>query len=365
MKLRLLWKLVLINFLVVLVVVAVVDAALRVLAADYFLTLVKEYNIAPEEAHEMFLEAVERYLLGAGAVACAVAVALVFWMTRRTLRPLTAVMRSARQIAAGDYSARVDETNCGEIGELATTFNRMVESFVHAERLRKDMVANVAHELRTPLTNIRGYLEALIDTVMEPSPEVLTSLHDETLRLVKLVEDLLQLARADAARTNLHLEAVHLKTAVLQTLELFQLKFAAKEIALSTDLDPADVTVRADADKLTQILTNLYENAWRYTRHGGRTSVAAVRLPNAVKVTVANTPEGDVQAAAAPVFERFHRDEKSRSRDYGGAGIGLAIVKELVESHGGAVGAEVVGDEKRVWFTWPAGELQSPARTSF
>lgn len=354
MKIRLLWKLVLINCLVVLIVVAVVDAALRGLAAGYFLTLVKEFNIAPNKAHEMFLEAVERYLFGAGAVACIVAVVLSFWLTRRTLRPLTAVMRSARQIATGDYSARVDESNCGEISELAHTFNRMVESFLRAERLRKDMVADVAHELRTPLTNIRGYLEALIDSVMEPSPEVLASLHDETLRLVKLVEDLLQLARADAARSDLRMEAVHLPTIIQQTLDLFQLKFANKNIAVSTDLDDARLTVRADANKLAQILTNLYENAWRYTHTGGRTAVATKGMPNAVKVVISNTPDGAMRADELSIFERFYRDEKSRSRDYGGAGIGLAIVKELVESHGGAVGCETFNDEIRVWFTLPA-----------
>jgi signal transduction histidine kinase len=263
-------------------------------------------------------------------------------------------MRSARQIAAGDYSARVDESNCGEISELAHTFNRMVDSFLRAERLRKDMVADVAHELRTPLTNIRGYLEALIDSVMEPSAEVLSSLHDETLRLVKLVEDLLQLARADAARSDLRLESVNLQSIIQQTLELFQLKFANKNIGVSTDLADANLAVHADPSKLAQILTNLYENAWRYTHPGGRTSVAAKRLPNAVKIVISNTPDGTLRADELSIFERFYRDEKSRSRDYGGAGLGLAIVKELVESHGGAVGWETFNDGICVWFTLPA-----------
>jgi signal transduction histidine kinase len=171
--------------------------------------------------------------------------------------------------------------------------------------------------------------------------------------LVKLVEDLLQLARADAARTDLRLEAVNLKTIIQQTLELFQLKFATKNIEVSTDLGDADLVVRADSSKLAQVLTNLYENAWRYTRTDGRTTVSSKAMPNAVKVVIGNTPDGVMRADELSIFERFRRDEKSRSRDYGGAGLGLAIVKELVESHGGAVGCDTFNDEIRVWFTLP------------
>ncbi len=352
MRLKLVWKLVIINLVTILIVVLVIDAALRGLAAAYFMTLVEQYNIAPDKAHRMFLAAVERYLFAGFAVASLISIALSFWLTRRALKPLLLIMEAARQIAAGNCAIQVDESVCGEMSELATTFNRMVESLIHIERLRKDMVINVAHELRTPLTNIRGYLEALMDYVIQPDQDVLASLHEETLRLVSLVEELLRQARTDAAGAFLRIETVRLDHMIEQNLQLFNLKFSSKQIHVEKNLAEAELEVRADSDKLAQVLINLFENAWRYTPPEGRVKVAAENLANSIRVTVSNTVENNLPRHSE-IFDRFYRTAEAPSQVHGGAGLGLAIVKQLVESHGGSVGCKTNDGDIGIWFSWP------------
>lgn len=354
MRLPLLWKLVIINAIGAAIVALVMDVAVRIQAAEYFMTLMDDYNISPEKAHEMFLSAVERYLFGAVGIGCGLSIGFSFWLTRRSLKPLSYVVQGARQIAIGNYAVHVQESDCSEVGDLARTFNRMVDSLVRLEQLRKDMVTNVAHEIRTPLTNIRGYLEALMDSVIEPSGEVYESLHEETLRLVNLSENLLQLARTDAARESLRIVVVRIDELIIQTIQLFQLKFATKQIQVEQDLARSRVEVRADADKLSQVLTNLLENAWRYTPAGGRVAVEGVKLESFLRVSITNTTDEFAQFDERQVFERFYREESSRSGEHGGVGLGLSIVKSLVENHGGAVGCNASDDALTFWFTWPA-----------
>lgn len=358
MRLPLVWKLVVINIVSTLLMVTVIDVALRVFAADYFMTLAREHHIAPDKANAMFLAAVERYLLTASAVACLSATALSYWLTRRSLEPLMDVMAGARAIAAGDFKVRVRESDCSEVGDLARTFNRMIDSLATSESQRKEMVANVAHELRTPLTNIRGYLEALMESVVEPNQEVFASLHDEALRLVSLTENLLDLARVDSAQQRLQLEPVRLAELIQQKLKLYDIKFSNKQIRLERSLQAAETEVMADHDKLVQVLLNLFENAWRYTPPGGYVRVESLLDSGFVRVQTANTWAGPTRRDNSRIFERFYREEGSRSRDFGGAGLGLSIVKMIVETHGGSVGSDAGGGELRVWFRWPL--LQSP-----
>jgi two-component system sensor histidine kinase BaeS len=360
LKLPLVWKMVLINLLSVGLVTLIVALAIHYLAVDYFMTLVKQYKIAPEEAHAMFLDSIHRYLLMGSLVGGGCATALSFWLTRRTLNPLDRIRLNAGKISRGDYSARVEIEGCGEVAELATAFNHMAKNLRHTEQLRKDLVVNVAHELRTPLTNIRGYIEALLDGVIPPSAELYESLQEETFRLVKLVDDLLQLTRADAAKNTLRLEPACLTSLVGHALDLFRLKFSTKGIQLDEQLPPSPLESLVDADKLNQVMINLLENAWRYTPHQGRVSLSIERYPQSNKVTIRNSVEQQTLEHAVAfdqklLFERFYRFEQSRSREYGGAGIGLAIVKELVEAHGGSVGGSINEVEANFWFLLPSG----------
>lgn len=349
-----LWKLLGVNVLVIGVVILIVWFAIDYLAANYFMTLMKDYNISPTSIHQMFLDVTHRSLIWATLATLALAVVLSFLLTKKVLTPLSQMTGITRKIAAGDYTSQVQISSKDEVGQLATAFNQMASSLQRVEQLRKTMVIDVAHELRTPLTNMRGYIEALRDGVMPSSKETFESLHEETIRLAKLVEDLLQLARADASRGALRARRTSLHELLSQVLGLFQPEFAAKGIAVETHLSDPEEQITADPEKLSQVLRNLFQNACQYTPHGGNVRVFAERLPNKIKIVFANTGEGIADEDLPFIFERFYRGEKSRSREHGGAGIGLAIVKELVEAHGGEVGAESTPGETRVWFTLPA-----------
>ena len=351
---RLLWKLLAINVPVVAGVILVLWLAIDYLAADYFAVLMEEYHVSPNDAHGIFLSAIHRYLLGASLCAVALAGALSFLLTRKVLRPLSQMMEVTRRLSQGDYTARVRIRSKDEVGQLGAAFNRMADNLERIERLRKTMVADAAHELRTPLTNIRGYLEALHEGVVPPSKETLAMLHSEMLRLVKLSEDLLSLARADAAKLDLHPRRFSLRELLEEVLEFNRLRFDAKELATEVCFAEGADRVQADRDKLLQAVRNLVDNAWQYTPQGGRLRISGEREQGCIRVTFTNTGEGIAKADIPYIFERFYRADKSRSREHGGAGIGLSIVKELVEAHEGHVGATSAEGETRVWFTLPA-----------
>jgi two-component system sensor histidine kinase BaeS len=347
----LLWKLLGINILVIVFVIIIVWLSVNYLAAGYFMTLMEKYNISPTSSHQMFVSSVHRYLIWASFAAILLAGVLSFLLMRRVLGPLTQMTSITREIASGDYSGKVPITTRDEVGQLAVAFNRMAQSLRHIEQLRKTMMINVAHELRTPLTNMQGYLEALIDGVVAPSKDNFELLHEEAMRLVHLVEDLLRLAKADAARVDLHKIEIRVGELVAQTLDAFKPQFMAKNINIETPFLEGNDRLRADPDKLTQVVGNLLQNAWQYTPPGGTIRIYTESSSGEIKVVFANTG-GELSEKDLPfIFERFYRGEKSRSREHGGAGIGLAIVKELIEAHNGHVGVEMSLDEIRIWFT--------------
>lgn len=350
----LLWKLLGINILIIGFVIMIVWLAVDTLAAGYFMTLMEKYHISPTSSHQMFVSSVHRYLIWASLAAMILSVALSFLLMRRVLGPLTQMTSITRKIASGDYSGKLPVTTQDEIGQLAVAFNRMAESLRHIEQLRKTMMINAAHELRTPLTNIKGYLEALMDGVVPPAKETFELLQEETLRLVRLVEDILRLAKADAARADLHQTEIRLSGLITHLVESFQPQFDGKKIRVEMHFMDEVSPVRADPDKLSQVVTNLLQNAWQYTPPGGLVRITTERVPEGFKALFINTGGELAQEDLPFIFERFYRGEKSRSRDLGGTGIGLAIVKELVEAHNGRVGAAISQDEIHIWFTLPA-----------
>ena len=353
MKIRLLWKLLVVNILIVAFVIVVVWLAVDYLAADYFVVLMKKYNISPTSSHEMFVGAIHRYLIWASLAAIIFSVALSYFFMQRVLKPLTQMTRITGQIAEGDYTADLAIRTKDEVGELAQAFKRMAHSLQRIEQLRKTMVVDVAHELRTPLTNIQGYLEALIDDVVPPSHATIELLQAETHRLVRLVEGLLHLAQVDAAKEHLDRMQINIHEALTNVLAVFDAKFASKAIIVKTDEVDPEATIYADPHKLAQIMDNVLQNAWQYTPSNGKLQIWTEVLNRSVKIVLANTGVTIMDTDLGLIFERFFRGEKSRSRDHGGAGIGLAIVKELVEVQGGQVGAAVSDTETSIWFSLP------------
>jgi two-component system sensor histidine kinase BaeS len=354
-------KLLVVNLVVVGFAVGVVWLAIDTLAAGYFVTLMEKYHISPEPAHAMFVDAVHRYLIWALAGAMGLAVVLSFVMNRRILGPLTRMTAITEEIAAGEFSARVPVATTDEVGQLARAFNRMAENLEKIERLRRSLMIDVAHELRTPLTNIRGYLEALNDGVLPPAPETLSLLQDETLRLAELVEDVLALARADAASGQLEPTSVDLSEMVADTLATFAPAVGKKTVTVNLEAPESPVMVHADRNRLARVLRNLTDNAIRYAPVQSQVTVTLSAQSDEVRVNFANAAGVILPEDLPYLFERFYRGEKSRSRRHGGAGIGLSIVKELVEAHGGKVYAEVADGIVHIGFTLPLG--RGPHRT--
>jgi two-component system, OmpR family, sensor histidine kinase BaeS len=351
---RLLWKLLIGHIVPVFTVIALlVWRAIDRSAAEYYRVLAESYRIAPAEAHRLFLAAVHRDMIWGALGMLALTLSLTYLLTRWVLRPLSRITDITRQVADGNYSERVNVASRYEVGQLASAFNHMADNLEKIERLRKNMVADIAHELRTPLTNLRGYLEGLSDAVIPPDPETFRMLEQEVLRLVNLVEDLQQLARADAARAFLDRRELSLHELLMQIMELYRPNFQDKEIEVRWRLEPGSDTVTADRDKLLQAIRNLADNAWKYTPRRGTVTVSARRTADGIRTVFANSGAVIVEKDLPFLFERFFRADRSRSRDAGGAGIGLAIVKELIEAHGGTVGAESDGNGTRVWFCLP------------
>lgn len=350
---HLLTKVLAIVALVIVLAIVTVWIAIDFLAADYYSYLMEKYHVSDDAVLLAFRESAHRYLIAASVLGLAVAMTLGYVLAGRLLKPLRGMLQVTRKVADGDYAAAVPVLSDDEIGELAASFNRMTTSLQALERSRTTMVADVAHELRAPLSNMRGYLEALRDDVLPPTRAIFDSLHEETMRLSHLVDNLLQLSNADAARPGLNLEPVDLAKSIAAVCNLFGAQAAAKRIAVDVAGVTAGAVVMADRDKLARILHNLVDNAMRYTPPGGTVRIDVERT-HETRVIVANSGTS-VEADDLPrIFDRFYRGEKSRSRDYGGAGIGLAIVRQLVEAHYGSVGAENRPDGFRVWFTLPS-----------
>jgi len=350
-KISLIWKLVGINLLGVGIVILLAWQVIDHFAADYFMKLMKQYNIDPKILHEMFLHTTHQFLLlsmvlGFGAVSL-----LGYFMTKQVMRSLIQMSQVTQKLAQGDYSERITIRTHDEIGELGQAFNQMVGSLEKIEKMRKDQVANVAHELRTPLNNIRGELEAIQDQLMEPSPKTIDSLHEEVLRLVRLVEALHRLSQIDAESQNLNKEWLDIQALVLEIIQKEKSRIEQKKIRLK--VNGTQVSVHADPDQMVQVIQNLIQNLIQYTPEEGEAVLNIEKEGNRVKVICTNSGEGIAEGDLPHIFERFFRGEKSRSREWGGAGIGLAIVKQIVEAHGGTVGANSRPGQTEVWFTLP------------
>ena len=275
--------------------------------------------------------------IAAGSVAVVALIAAV-WLSRRIVRPVEELTEAARLLEGGDLTRRVAISSPDEIGVLGSAFNQMAASIERNEALRKQMTSDVAHELRTPLNNISGYLDAIADGVVAPTEDVVESLQEEAELLVRLVNDLEQLSLADAGHQVLQRERVSLGDIVERSVALVTPRANARHVSFET-FPARSAIVEGDAARLAQVCRNLLENAVRHTPEGGRVQVRVRREDDLVVLEVADSGPGIAAEHLPFVFERFYRADASRNRATGGAGLGLAIVRQLVEAHGGAVTA--------------------------
>ncbi|MFI9803477.1 sensor histidine kinase [Streptomyces sp. NPDC052301] len=275
-------------------------------------------------------------VVGAAGLVLAVTVAVTAVVAMRLVRPLRALTAAAQQ--PPELHVRVPVTTRDETGILAEAFNDLTERRKRLEAQRKAMVSDIAHELRSPLTNIRGWLEVVRDGVVDPDPALLASLHDESLVLQRIIDDLQDLAAADAGTLRLHREPLRAGDLLDQVAAAHRVAADAAGVALRTGADPA-VWLDADPVRMRQALGNLVSNALRHTPADGTVTLEARRDGDDVVLTVADTGAGIAAEDLPHVFDRFWRAEKSRSRRTGGSGLGLPIVRHLLAAHGGSAEA--------------------------
>jgi signal transduction histidine kinase len=334
------------------IAIAILAIGVTLVGGRSFADLMAQHGTNTAASQRMFEDAIGWVVVATVVVATVVAIVVAMVLGARLARPLREISRAARGIAEGDYGARIPREGPEEIVSLADSFNQMAAALEEQERMRREFITNAAHELRTPLTNLQGYLEALRDGVIEPDRATFESLLEEAERLVRLSASLDTLAAGDAGTAG-HVTDLDLAATIRTAVELARPSLAAASLAIEVDV-PDRLAVRGDPDQLAQVIGNLLQNAVRYTPAGGSVTVRAERRPADVLVTVANTGEGIPAEDLPHVFERFYRVEKSRDRARGGAGVGLSIVRQLVEAAGGMVGAESADGVTRFWFSVPA-----------
>jgi signal transduction histidine kinase len=309
---------------------------------------------APPPLAKRFAAQLDRGVAVVAALVLLLAWLAAWWLARRLTRPLRALTEAAEAIERGELERRVGALGPGEIGALGRAFDAMTEARTRADAARRRMVADVAHELRTPLTHLRCRIEAAQDGLLPSDPGMLQLLHDEIAHLSRLVQDLQDLAMADAGQLRLELEDVDAAEQVARVAEAASAAARSRGVALEVAPAPA-LRVRADVVRLRQVLSNVVDNALAATPTGGRVALRVSGEPGAVQFEVVDSGPGVPAEKRDAVFEPFLRLDAARARSSGGAGLGLAIVRRWVEAHGGRVALdEAPGGGARVRVTLPA-----------
>ena len=303
------------------------------------------------------LKAINVFLITGGILAIVVATFITFILARRISQPIRALTLAANRLGKGDFSQRVDIKDKSEVGELADTFNSMADNLERSETLRRHIVTDVAHELRTPVSNIRGQLEAIQDKLLKPDTKSIGSLHEETMLLSRLIDDLQDLTLMEAGKINIIKEPEDVKAIILQTVDVMQPRARSSGLSINTDIPDGLPSCYIDQHRVSQILKNLVSNAIIHTPKHGQINISARKLDSQVEISVADTGEGISQEDLPYIFERFYRADKSRTRVTGGTGLGLTITKRLVEAHGGEIKVESEpGQGSKFYFTIPIAE---------
>ena len=285
-----------------------------------------------------FDEAMRDALLVGGLIAIVTSIVASVLLSGAIAGPVTRLAAAARRVAAGHHDERVPETDPGELGELAVSFNAMTTSLQETESRRLQLVGDVAHELRTPLSTLDGYLEGLEDGVVEPESRTWQLLRLETARMTRLVSDLQELWRAEAHELPLRIGTVAASQVVHSAIDRMVPQATTRGITLEVDV-PDGLELRADPDRAAQIVENFLSNAVRYGPDKTPVTVRGRRSSAMVEIAVIDQGPGLTPEQRGLVFERFYRADPARSRALGGSGIGLAIARALAEAMGGSVAA--------------------------
>jgi signal transduction histidine kinase len=308
----------------------------------------------PSSPEQRFLSNVNTSLLIAGVVGAVVAILLGLLLTRQFTKPIQALKKGAARIASGDLTYRVGVKSGDEFGQLAKSFNSMAASLDNSDQVRRRLLADIAHELRTPLSVIEGTVDAMLDGVYELNQDNIASIKEETAVLTRLVADLRDLTLAESGQLRLEVEATNLAELVQRRVSQAEVMAREKNIILKTDIAGGLPLVELDGGRIEQAVANLLDNALNHTTAGGTVTIAVSSTEEGILVSIADTGEGIPPEHLPHIFERFYRVDGARSRKTGGAGLGLAIAKQMVELHGGKVWVESeVGKGSKFSFILP------------
>ena len=276
-------------------------------------------------------------ILPLAVVAGALALLMVQLLARGMTSPLREMSSAARDMATGDYERRVSATSRDEVGELAHAFNRMAADLAETDRIRRDLIANVSHDLRTPISALRAKLENLIDGVASPDEATLEAMMIQVDRLGRLVAQLLELSRLEAGTVALRPEPFRVADLLSEMRQPFELR--GEDVSFEVDVQPADLQIVADRERLGQVISNLLENSVRYSPPGGCVAISVRAKGQRVRFVVSDEGPGVAAGEEDRIFERFYRSDSARSAS-GGAGLGLAISRWIVDLHHGTIRAE-------------------------
>jgi two-component system OmpR family sensor kinase/two-component system sensor histidine kinase BaeS len=308
---------------------------------------------------QRFLDRMREALILGAVLAAGLGLILGLLLSRRLTAPLQHLAAAARAVASGDLNQHVKVEGSAEIAEVGQAFNEMTGALEEAETLRQNMVADVAHELRTPLSVVQGNLQAILDDVYKLDKSEISRIYDETRLLSRLVDDLRELALADAGQLHLNLQATDAAQVINMTVDNLALAAEAQEVELAMELPDSLPAVQADPDRLAQVLRNLLVNALHHTPPGGSVRVMATQTDDTMEIAVADTGEGIAPEDLPHVFDRFWRADRARARDArstdgSGSGLGLSVAQSLVEAQGGCIWVESVPDKGSTFhFTLP------------
>ncbi|WP_409300710.1 sensor histidine kinase [Peribacillus sp. SCS-155] len=281
------------------------------------------------------------------------AVILVFILShfaaKRMASPLIQMQNIARKWIKGDWHSRVIISGKDEITELGSSLNELASQLSKQDRIRKDMTADIAHELRTPLATLKSHIEAFEDGIWEPTPERLRSCTEEINRLIFLVNDIEQLHTFDAPDFQMNISRVNLYELVNLSLNPIRAAYSQKGITIKVQV-PEYITLPVDLDRMRQVFLNLLTNSYKYSPSGGSVTISARENREYILLSIKDNGIGIKQESLNRVFHRFFREDNSRSRETGGSGIGLAVVKRLVNAHQGEVWAESTEGEGTAIF---------------
>ncbi|MCL2838898.1 MAG: HAMP domain-containing histidine kinase [Oscillospiraceae bacterium] len=280
-------------------------------------------------------------------------------LSRRITRPIKAISHAAKAFSKGEFKERVEVSGRDEIGELSNTFNQMAENLEKIENLRRTFVANVSHELRTPMTTIIGFIDGILDGTIPPESQsdYLTIVLSESRRLSRLISDLLDIARMEEDEFSLDITEFDINEMIRRCVIGFERRIDSKNISVNIEFPDDVCLVRADSDGISRVLTNLIDNAIKFTDQSGTIDIKISRRGNVFIISVRNTGEGIAAEDYNNIFHRFYKADKSRGLNREGTGLGLFIVKNILNLHGRDISVNsVAGEFTEFTFTLPSAE---------